>query len=46
METSDDGRNVISPSYRRFTLDELVEGITPDREHQVDDDPPRGEELL
>ncbi len=41
-----DGRIVITPSRRRFTLDELLAGMTPEREHPLDDDAPRGEELL
>ena len=41
-----DGRIVITPSRRRFTLDELLAGMTPEREHPLEDDGPRGEELL
>ena len=41
-----DGRIVITQSRRRFTLDELLAGMTPDREHPLEDDGARGEELL
>ena len=46
IEASDDGRIIISRSHRRFTLDELLKDMTPEREHAASDDPPRGEELL
>ena len=46
IEASEDGRIIISRSRRRFTLDELVAGMTPEREHRAEDDPPRGEELF
>ena len=39
-------RIVITPSRRRFTLDELLAGMTPDREHPLEDDGRRGEESL
>jgi antitoxin MazE len=38
-----DGRIVITPSRRRFTLEELVAGMTPEREHPLEDDGPRGQ---
>ena len=41
-----DGRIVITPSRCRFTLDELLAGMTPEREHPLEDDGPRGQELL
>jgi antitoxin MazE len=41
-----DGRIVITPSRRRFTLDELLAGMTPEQEQPLEDDGPRGEELL
>jgi antitoxin MazE len=41
-----DGRIVITPSRRRFTLEELLAGMTPGREHPLEDDGPAGEELL
>ena len=41
-----DGRIVITQSRRRFTLDELLAGMTPEREHPLEDDGPRGEEAL
>ena len=46
IEGFTDGRIVITPSRRRFTLDELLAGMTPAREHPLEDDDPRGEELL
>lgn len=46
IEASDDGRIIISRSRRRFTLDELLAGMEPGREHPHDDDAARGEELL
>ena len=46
IDTTKDGRIVISRSHRRFTLDELLKGMTPDRQHPMDDAPPRGHELL
>jgi antitoxin MazE len=46
VEASDDGRIIVSRSRRRFTLDELVAEMTPDREHALEDDGPRGSELL
>ena len=41
-----DGRVVITRSRRRFTLDELLAGMTSEREHPLEDDGPRGEELF
>ena len=41
-----DGRIVITPSRRRFTLDELLAGMTPEQEHPLEDDGPHGKELL
>ena len=46
IEALGDGRIVISRSHRRFTLDELLAEMTPEREHHADEDSPRGEELL
>jgi antitoxin MazE len=46
IESSDDGRIVVTRSKRHFTLDELLAGMTPEREHPLDDDAPRGEEKL
>jgi antitoxin MazE len=46
IEPIDDGRLVISRSKRHFTLDELLAGMTPEREHPLEDDAPRGEETL
>ena len=37
---------VITKSSRRFTLDELLAGMTPERQHKSEDDSPRGAELL
>ena len=46
IEASEDGRIIITRSRRRFTLEELLEGMTPDREHPLEDDAPRGEEII
>lgn len=46
VEASDDGRIIVTRSRRRFTLDELVAGMTPEREHVLEDDPPQGEEII
>jgi antitoxin MazE len=46
IEASDDGRIIITRSRRRFTLEELLAGMTPDREHVLEDDPPHGEEII
>jgi antitoxin MazE len=46
VEASEDGRIIVSRSRRRFTLDELMAEMTPDREHPLEDDSPRGAELL
>jgi antitoxin MazE len=46
IEGFTDGRIVITPSRRRFTLDELLAGMTPEREHPLEDDGPRGAESL
>jgi antitoxin MazE len=37
---------VVTKSRRRFTLDELLAGMTPDRAHPVAEDPPKGSEFL
>ncbi len=46
IEASDDGRIIVTRSRRRFTLDELVAGMTPEREHPLEDDAPKGEEIV
>jgi antitoxin MazE len=47
VETRDDGSVVIRKAKRRYTLEELVAGMTPDKAHPaLIDDEPRGEELL
>ena len=46
IEASDDGRIIISRSRRRFTLDELLAGMTPDKEHSSANDAPKGEEII
>jgi len=46
VEASEDGRIIITRSRRRFTLDELLAGMTPDKEHPSSDDAPRGEEII
>ena len=46
MEGFTDGRIVITPSRRRFTIEELVAGMTPENEHPLEDDGPVGDELI
>ena len=46
IEAADDGRIIITRSRRRFTLDELLAEMTPEREHNLEDDGPQGEELI
>jgi len=46
IEASKDGRIIVSRSRRRFTLEELLAGMTPEREHTLADDGPAGEEII
>jgi antitoxin MazE len=46
IETDDDGRIIITRSRRRFTLEELLAGMIPEREHCLADDDPKGEEII
>jgi antitoxin MazE len=46
VEAADDGRIIVTRSRRRFTLDELLAGMTPEREHALEEDPPQGEEII
>lgn len=46
IDAAGDGTIVVSRSHRRFTLDELLKEMTPERQHRLEDDPPRGAELL
>jgi antitoxin MazE len=46
IEAAEDGRIIISRSRRRFTMDELLAGMTHEKEHSLDDDGPRGAELI
>jgi antitoxin MazE len=46
IEASDDGRITITRSRRRFTLDELLAQMTPEREHLLEDDGPLGAETI
>lgn len=46
IESVGDGRIIVCRSKRHFTLDELLAGMTPEREHPLEDDTPRGEEAL
>jgi antitoxin MazE len=45
VETRGNGL-IVTKSNRRFTLDELLAGMTPEREHRAMDDAPRGAEIL
>jgi antitoxin MazE len=46
MEGFADGRIVITPSRRRFTIEELMVGMTPERSELMEDDWPVGDELI
>lgn len=46
IEGFEDGRIVVTPSRRRFTIEELVAGMTPENEHPLEDDGPVGDELI
>ncbi len=46
IEPVDNGRLIVTRSKRHFTLAELLAGMTPEREHPLEDDAPRGEETL
>jgi len=46
IDATRDGRIVISRSRRRFTLDELLAEMKPGRQHTLDDDEPRGSEII
>jgi antitoxin MazE len=46
VEACDDGRIIVTRSRRRFTLDELLEEMTPEREHVLEDGAPQGDEIL
>jgi antitoxin MazE len=46
VEGYPDGRIVVTPSKRRFTIEELIEGMTPEPSEFMEDDGPVGEELL
>lgn len=40
------GRIIVTRSNRRFSLDELIARMTPEREHRLEDDGPAGAEIL
>ena len=40
------GRIIVTRSSRRFTLDELIARMTPEREHRLEDDGPAGAEMI
>lgn len=46
IEGFPDGRIVITPSRRNFTIEELVAGMTPERSEFMEDDWPVGDELI
>jgi antitoxin MazE len=46
IDTTEDGRIIVTRSRRRFTLDELIAQMTPEREHPLEDDGPVGGELI
>lgn len=44
--TVEDGAIVVRPAVRRYTLEELIDGITPSNKHQeLDWGPPVGKEI-
>jgi antitoxin MazE len=46
IEGFEDGRIIVTPSRRRFTIEELVVGMTPERSEFTEDDWPMGDELI
>lgn len=46
IDATRDGRIVISHSRRRFTMQELLKEMKPGRQHKLEDDAPRGAELI
>ncbi|CAN5813400.1 AbrB/MazE/SpoVT family DNA-binding domain-containing protein [soil metagenome] len=46
VEASEDGRIIITRSRRRFTLEQLLAGMDPGKEHVAIDDAPKGEEQI
>jgi antitoxin MazE len=46
IETASDGRIIVTRSRRRFMLEDLLSRMTPEREHRLEDDGAKGEELL
>lgn len=46
IDATRDGRIVISRSRRRFTLDELLSEMKPSRQHKLEDDGPKGSEIV
>jgi antitoxin MazE len=46
IEGYPDGRIIVTPSRRRFTIEELVVGMTPERSEFMEDDWPMGDELI
>jgi antitoxin MazE len=45
VEARDDGSVVIRKAQKRYTLEELVAGMTPEKEHPSWDDEPVGHEF-
>jgi antitoxin MazE len=46
VKTRADGSIIIKKAKKRYTLEELVAGMTPERQHPSLDDAPRGKEML
>jgi antitoxin MazE len=46
IDATRDGKIVISHSRRRFTMQELLKEMKPGRQHKLEDDAPRGAELI
>jgi antitoxin component of MazEF toxin-antitoxin module len=46
LRRGDTNFRAVIPTRRRFTLEEMVAGMTPEDEHPLEDDGPHGEELI
>jgi antitoxin MazE len=46
IEAAKDGRLMLTRAPRRYSLDDLLSGMTPDRQHDLQDDDPRGSEVI
>ena len=46
IDATRDGRIIISRARRHFTLEELLAQMKPSRQHTLEDDGPRGAEII